>query len=207
MTAQFYERFLGRELEMNDHRAIIVGDLRGDADVPVERGRLHDLLPGQAVRPPGAEDPLLRPGEDRGRAGRPRRSPRRIQATDRAEGPDQRGVHLGHDQLLHASTPASRSTSGSRRCSGFLVGTAIAGQTFYNFTIENLKQFGALKAMGATNVRIVGMILLQATVVGLLGYGIGRRPGGAVRRGDAGAASWPSTPPGSSCRSPAGRSS
>ena len=43
---------------------------------------------------------------------------------------------------------------------GFLVGTAIAGQTFYNFTIENLKQFGALKAMGMTNARIVGMILL-----------------------------------------------
>jgi putative ABC transport system permease protein len=56
---------------------------------------------------------------------------------------------------------------------GFLVGTAIAGQTFYNFTIENLKQFGALKAMGMTNVRIVSMILLQAAVVGLLGYGIG----------------------------------
>jgi putative ABC transport system permease protein len=56
---------------------------------------------------------------------------------------------------------------------GFLVGTAIAGQTFYNFTIENLKQFGALKAMGTTNLRIVGMILLQALVVGLLGYGIG----------------------------------
>ena len=56
---------------------------------------------------------------------------------------------------------------------GFIVGTAIAGQTFYNFTIENLKQFGALKAMGATNLRIVWMILLQATVVGLLGYGMG----------------------------------
>jgi putative ABC transport system permease protein len=56
---------------------------------------------------------------------------------------------------------------------GFLVGTAIAGQTFYNFTLENLKQFGALKAMGATNVRIVSMILLQATVVGMLGYGMG----------------------------------
>ena len=35
---------------------------------------------------------------------------------------------------------------------GFLVGTAIAGQTFYNFTIENIKQFGALKAMGMTNL-------------------------------------------------------
>jgi ABC-type antimicrobial peptide transport system permease subunit len=56
---------------------------------------------------------------------------------------------------------------------GFLVGTAIAGQTFYNFTLENLRQFGALKAMGATNLRIVGMILLQALVVGLLGYGLG----------------------------------
>src|SRR4029077_6245933 len=53
---------------------------------------------------------------------------------------------------------------------GFCVGTPIAGQTFYNFTIENLKQFGALKAMGATNGRIVGMILLQASVVGLRGF-------------------------------------
>ena len=56
---------------------------------------------------------------------------------------------------------------------GFVIGTAIAGQTFYLFTIDNLKQFGALKAMGATNATIVGMILLQATVVGLLGYGLG----------------------------------
>lgn len=56
---------------------------------------------------------------------------------------------------------------------GFLVGTAIAGQTFYNFTLDNIKQFGALKAMGASNLRIVGMILLQALVVGLLGYGLG----------------------------------
>ena len=56
---------------------------------------------------------------------------------------------------------------------GFLVGTAIAGQTFYNFTIENIKQFGSLKAMGASNGRIVAMILLQAAVVGALGYGLG----------------------------------
>jgi putative ABC transport system permease protein len=56
---------------------------------------------------------------------------------------------------------------------GFLVGTAIAGQTFYLFTIENLRQFGALKSMGLSNLRIVGMILLQAALVGLLGYAIG----------------------------------
>lgn len=56
---------------------------------------------------------------------------------------------------------------------GFIVGLAVAGQTFYLFTLENLKQFGALKAMGVTNTRIVGMILLQGSSVGLLGYGIG----------------------------------
>ncbi|WP_020468639.1 ABC transporter permease [Zavarzinella formosa] len=56
---------------------------------------------------------------------------------------------------------------------GFVVGIAIAGQTFYLFTIENLKQFGALKAMGTSNLRIVGMILVQALVVGLIGYGLG----------------------------------
>ncbi len=56
---------------------------------------------------------------------------------------------------------------------GFIVGVAIAGQTFYLFTVENLKQFGALKAMGVSNLRLVGMILTQAMVVGVLGYGIG----------------------------------
>lgn len=54
-----------------------------------------------------------------------------------------------------------------------VVGTVVAGQTFYIFTIENLKQFGALKAIGVTNWRITGMILLQALVVGSIGYGLG----------------------------------
>ena len=56
---------------------------------------------------------------------------------------------------------------------GFIIGAAIAGQTFYLFTLDNLKQFGALKAMGVTNRRIVGMVLLQALVVGVIGYAIG----------------------------------
>jgi putative ABC transport system permease protein len=56
---------------------------------------------------------------------------------------------------------------------GLIVGTVVAGQTFYIFTIENLKQFGALKAIGTTNLRIVGMILLQALLVGSIGYSIG----------------------------------
>ena len=56
---------------------------------------------------------------------------------------------------------------------GFLIGTAIAGQTFYNFTLENLRYFGTLKAMGATNGILLRMILLQALLVGAIGYGLG----------------------------------
>jgi putative ABC transport system permease protein len=56
---------------------------------------------------------------------------------------------------------------------GFFVGAAIAGQTFYNFVHENLKQFGALKAMGVKNKTLLHMVLLQASVVGVIGYGLG----------------------------------
>ncbi len=56
---------------------------------------------------------------------------------------------------------------------GFVVGMAISGQTFYLFTVENLRQFGALKAMGASTTTLARMILLQAFTVGITGYGIG----------------------------------
>ncbi len=58
-------------------------------------------------------------------------------------------------------------------CLGFIVGTAIAGQTFYLFTVENIKQFGALKAMGTSNWTILFMVLSQAMQVGAVGYGLG----------------------------------
>ena len=54
-----------------------------------------------------------------------------------------------------------------------IVGAVVAGQTFYLFTIENLRQFGALKAIGITNWRLVGMVLLQAAAVGVIGFSIG----------------------------------
>ncbi len=56
---------------------------------------------------------------------------------------------------------------------GFIVGMAISGQTFYLFTVENLPQFGALKAIGASTGMLARMILLQSFTVGFIGYGIG----------------------------------
>ena len=54
-----------------------------------------------------------------------------------------------------------------------LIGLVVSGQTFYLFTLESLKQFGALKAIGVTNRRLIGMILLQAFNVGFIGYAMG----------------------------------
>jgi putative ABC transport system permease protein len=56
---------------------------------------------------------------------------------------------------------------------GFIVGAAVTGQTLYLFIIESLKQFGALKAMGIPNRGILWMIVLQALLVGAIGYGLG----------------------------------
>lgn len=56
---------------------------------------------------------------------------------------------------------------------GFIVGIAVSGQTFYSFILENLGNLGALKAMGASDGLLRKMLLLQAALVGIIGYGIG----------------------------------
>ncbi len=56
---------------------------------------------------------------------------------------------------------------------GFIIGTVISGQTFYSFVLENLRNLGALKAMGASTAILCRMLVLQAFSVGLVGYGLG----------------------------------
>jgi len=56
---------------------------------------------------------------------------------------------------------------------GFIIGCAIAGQTFYNFTMDNLRYFATFKAMGANTRLLVRMILFQSIWVGAIGWGIG----------------------------------
>lgn len=56
---------------------------------------------------------------------------------------------------------------------GFIVGVLLSAAVFYQFTTENLRQFAVLKALGVTGTRLTGMVLLQAMIVGLIGYGVG----------------------------------
>ncbi|PJD95164.1 MAG: ABC transporter permease [Parachlamydia sp.] len=62
---------------------------------------------------------------------------------------------------------------GSTIVLGFFVGIAVTGQTFYSFIHENIGNLGALKAMGADNSILYRMLVVQATIAGLIGYGIG----------------------------------
>lgn len=56
---------------------------------------------------------------------------------------------------------------------GLIVGLAVSGAIFYQFTMENARAYAVLKAMGTKRWRLVGMVLIQAMWVGLVGYGIG----------------------------------
>ena len=56
---------------------------------------------------------------------------------------------------------------------GFVVGVAIVGLTFSLFIRDNIRQFGALKAIGVTNGKIVRMVGAQAGMVGAIGYALG----------------------------------
>jgi putative ABC transport system permease protein len=162
---------LGRTFEMNDHRAVLVGVCEASAPfttlpvvytryslttfyVPRERHTLTFIL----VKP--------EPGVD------PHDLCRRIER------------ETGHQALTRdeffwktiryfLGSTGIPVNFGITIFLGFFVGVAVAGQTFYLFTIDNLRHFGSLKAMGLSDLRIVGMILLQAVVVGGVGYGVG----------------------------------
>ena len=55
----------------------------------------------------------------------------------------------------------------------FIVGLSISGQTFYTFILENLERFGALKAIGTKSRVLIGMIMFQAAFTAFTGYGLG----------------------------------
>lgn len=54
-----------------------------------------------------------------------------------------------------------------------IVGIAITAQTFLVFILENLKNFAAMKAMGAGQFLLTKMIAAQVLIVGTLGLGLG----------------------------------
>lgn len=162
---------IGREFQMNDHRVVLRGickSLSPFTSLPIVYARYsvsEQLIPGErnmltfVLAEPNAGQNISEVC-------------RRIES--------QTGLAaMSRDQFFWKTIDYTLSSTGIpinfgiTIALGFIVGVAVAGQTFYLFTLENLRQFGSLKAMGMSNLRIVGMILLQAIVVGGIGYSIG----------------------------------
>jgi putative ABC transport system permease protein len=162
---------LGRTLEMNDHRVTIVGI--SDASAPFVSLPVMHARYSEAVNFLGRERTelsfiLARPAP----GVRPKELTSRIGARTalRARTTEEFMWDCVRYYLKNTGIPVN---FGITIAVALLVGTVVAGQTFYLFTVENLKQFGALKAMGVTNPRLVGMILLQAGSVAALGFALG----------------------------------
>ncbi len=162
---------LGKTLEMNDHRVRLVGIC--DASAPFTTFPVLFTRYSQALNYVGRERNLLsfvlaKPEEG---VSIPDLT-RRIEMSTglKAMSSEQFGWATIVYYLRNTGIPVN---FGLTVAIALIVGTVVAGQTFYIFTIENLKQFGALKAIGVSDRRIVGMILLQALVVGAIGYALG----------------------------------
>lgn len=56
---------------------------------------------------------------------------------------------------------------------GLVVGIVVVAQTIYATTVDHLREYGTLKAMGATNRYLYGVIVLQAVISAVIGYAVG----------------------------------
>jgi putative ABC transport system permease protein len=54
---------------------------------------------------------------------------------------------------------------------GLLVGVVVVAQTIYSSTVDHIREYGTLKAMGATNGYLYRVITEQAAISALAGYG------------------------------------
>lgn len=55
----------------------------------------------------------------------------------------------------------------------FLVGCAVVGITIYTATVERSREYGVLKAIGASSGQLLRIVVTQSTLVGLAGFVIG----------------------------------
>jgi len=162
---------LDRTLEMNDHRVTIVGI--SDAAAPFASQPVMHTRYSEAVNFLGRERTQLsfiiaRP--DAGVSATELTARIHERTSLRARTTQEFMWDCIRYYLQHTGIPVN---FGITIAVALIVGAVVAGQTFYLFTIENLKQFGALKAIGVTNLRLIGMILLQAFTAGTLGFSLG----------------------------------
>ena len=162
---------IGRSIELNDHRVTIVGISDPQApflSFPVMHARYSEAVQFQGQERKQLSYVLANPSPGI----TPEQLAVRIQAATglRARTTDQFRWDCIRYYLRNTGIPVN---FGITIFIALVVGTVVAGQTFYLFTIDNLRQFGTLKAIGVADRTLVGMILLQALNAGAIGFAIG----------------------------------
>lgn len=93
------------------------------------------------------------------------------------------------DELALSTVKEVLRTNGIAASFGSLIGFAIIsgfviiGLTLYSAAIDRIKDYGTLKAIGATNGYITRLILTQAFIIAIFGYAIGRGMAEGFRKG------------------------
>ena len=162
---------IDRTLELNDHKAVIVGI--SDASAPFLSYPIIHTRYSQAINFVGRERTQLSYVLAKLASGvNPEDVTHRIRAQTGllARTTDEFRWDCIRYYLKNTGIPVN---FGITIAIALIVGTVVAGQTFYLFTLENLKQFGALKAIGVSNGRLTKMVLLQALAVGGVGFSLG----------------------------------
>jgi putative ABC transport system permease protein len=77
---------------------------------------------------------------------------------------------------------------------GFFVGLAIVSQSIYAATMENIEEFATLKAMGASNWLVIGVVMSEALICGAAGYILGVAAAIPLERAAAVSIPWLATP-------------
>jgi putative ABC transport system permease protein len=161
---------LGRSLEINDRRAVVVGIVDANPTFAFHpklftrysqalrytnnsRNQLSFILARS-----GGEDPQVLAA--------------RIAASVKLQAHSSND--FAHQTMLYYITHTAIPINfGMVIMLGIVVGATIVGLTFSMFIRDNLRQYAVLKAIGATDAQLVRMVMLQAAIVGLTGYGIG----------------------------------
>lgn len=163
---------VGQTFEMNNHRAQIVGVVNTLQSQGVQAGYVFttfDRAVEYALGQPKMTTFVLAapvPGQTAVEVAR------RISAVTGLRAFTEKGLWSSTERWMFHNSPLPF-IIGLIVGIGFLVGTIISGQTFFTFILENTRYLGVLRAMGTQSSRLAHLILVQAMVVGLIGYGLG----------------------------------
>jgi putative ABC transport system permease protein len=163
---------LGETFEMNDHRAKIVGVVTAHV-LPHEQAGYIFTTYDRAVQYVPSQRKMTTYVLAASAAGQSAAAvARRISAVTGLNAFTSREIQVSSEMYFIRNSPVPF-VVGLIVGIGFIIGTVITGQTFFTFILENTRHLGLLRAMGTQTRRLTRMILMQAMVAGVIGYGLG----------------------------------